>query len=168
MLEPSKGVRQLVFCLTILFAYCLHQYNELLQSGKYIFDLQILYLLFRAHEFDFLNFLSLDSDGKISSVLVEAFVTKDIDETNVLPIKKLKIDSSDPSLPVLTAGEGNGDIIKHFNFALTCWSFLQSTEAYQKGMTNAYKLCCVFHINCYSGLFELLVRILEIETAYST
>ncbi|XP_065222690.1 integrator complex subunit 10 [Planococcus citri] len=105
-LDPSKGVKQLIFCLTILFAYCLYQYNALLQSS---------------------------ADNRISSVLVEAFVSEEMDEINTIPSsKRMKIDSSDPTLPNLTGGEGTGDIIKHFNFALTCWSMLQSTETYQK------------------------------------
>lgn len=31
--EPVKGLRQLIYCLTILFAYSLHQYNSALNPG---------------------------------------------------------------------------------------------------------------------------------------
>lgn len=44
--EPVKGLRQLIYCLIILFAYSLHQYNNALNPG-------ILYLF--AHDEDWLR-----------------------------------------------------------------------------------------------------------------
>lgn len=76
----------------------------------------------------------LVSDTRNAAVLVEAFV-KPSEEVLTLPPKKLKVDPTvvDPNLPVLTAGEGTGDIIRHFNFTLKCWNMLNSTDVNQKG-----------------------------------
>lgn len=84
----------------------------------------------------------LASDDKISVVLVEAFVGKEADEVIAVPTKRLKLDPtiSDASSTLLTAGDGTGDVIKHFNFALKCWNFLNSTEAHKKGTSFIYLL----------------------------
>lgn len=88
--------------------------------------------------YDYSNLYSTSSasDNKIAIVLVEAFVGKKADEATATPSKRLKLDPtiSDTGSLLLTAGDGTGDVIKHFNFALKCWNFLNSTEAHQKGI----------------------------------
>ncbi len=75
------------------------------------------------------------AEARNSVVLVEGFVTKESEETVApsLP-KRSKIDpSTDANVPAITAGDGAGDVIKHFYFALKCWNLLNSTDAFQKG-----------------------------------
>lgn len=82
-------------------------------------------------------------DTKISVVLVEAFVGKEAEDISAAPTKRLKLDPAVPDTNILlvTAGDGTGDVIKYFNFAMKCWNFLTSTEAHQKGiLSNLYIL----------------------------
>lgn len=82
-------------------------------------------------------------DTKISVVLVEAFVGKEAEDISATPTKRLKLDPAVPDTNILlvTAGDGTGDVIKYFNFAMKCWNFLTSTEAHQKGiLSNLYIL----------------------------
>lgn len=82
---------------------------------------------------------------KPAIVLVEAFVTES--DYSGPQAKRLKMEGGalDSNAPVLTAGEGATDIIKHFNFAYKCYNVLNSTEVYQKGTLLAWK--CANELN---------------------
>nr|XP_018908601.1 PREDICTED: integrator complex subunit 10 [Bemisia tabaci]XP_018908602.1 PREDICTED: integrator complex subunit 10 [Bemisia tabaci]XP_018908603.1 PREDICTED: integrator complex subunit 10 [Bemisia tabaci] len=90
---------EMTYAVTILFLQTLHGYVSALEAGSY---------------------------KKSELVLVETFINEGVDiKANVMtPAKKMRQNSEDEILPVVTVVENNTDAIEHFQRAHKCWSLL--------------------------------------------
>lgn len=82
---------------------------------------------------------------KSELVLVETFINEGVDiKANVMPpAKKMRQNSEDEILPVVTVVENNTDAIEHFQRAHKCWSLLHRNPLLKQGkLIYLFVWCC--------------------------
>lgn len=71
MLEPGKAIKQLVYCLTVLFVYSLHQYNVTLNPSKCTDLFHFDKIINSSRRNDILNFLKVHNTVPKYNLFIE-------------------------------------------------------------------------------------------------
>lgn len=132
-MDDNNNIRQLLYCLTVFFLQCLHDYKLSLAPEP------------------------CPGQPQTSYFLMEAFVDPTYPNPIIEPKSKRRKLDHETSTPQITVDKPElRNIVNNFLMTVKCWELLNSTEALQRGILIA-DLCKTFRLVSY-----LLVQIIVV------
>ncbi|XP_067014792.1 integrator complex subunit 10 [Anabrus simplex] len=151
--EDTPNHKQLLYCTTTFFLYCLHEYMAMLDTGG----------------------------GEVPLVLVEAFaypMEPDNPAEPKIKRRKLEIDETVPLLTVAKPATGTPvPVIHNFLMAVRCWDLLHSSEILDREFTKlsqhlrleTWLQGFLIDLALYKGLFDdALTKLRALEVSGTT